>query len=373
MNILIFTSDIGGGHIKAAEAIYEHIKYKNLNYTVKTLNTIDNINPSFNKLLTSSYSECIKKYSNLYGKIYYYAEKNHTPLDVFYSILKSLSKKLLPIILDFKTDIMISTHPFSTQMVSYLKELGNIPEIKLINLLTDYGPHRFWISNNVDAYITASEQMTDDMVQRGVDRNIIYPIGIPVSVNFLKPYDKKDVLNTIGFNENCFTILIMSGSLGVDYVIKIFKLLITINRNLQIIIIAGRNEYLYKKFKRIISNYTGNSIKFHLLGFTKEVSKYMSVCDVIVTKPGGLTLTEAISSNIPIVFFDAMPGQEELNADFIIKNNIGMRITQNQESINKFVELIDNSEILTSLKNNTNKIKKLNFIENLSSIINNLR
>ncbi len=86
---------------------------------------------------------------------------------------------------------MISTHPFSTQMVSYLKELGNIPEIKLFNLLTDYGPHRFWISNNVDAYITASEQMTDDMVQRGVDRNIIYPIGIPVSVNFLKPYDKK--------------------------------------------------------------------------------------------------------------------------------------------------------------------------------------
>lgn len=373
MNILIFTSDLGGGHIKAAESIYEHIKYNNLDYNVKILNPIDHVNPPFNKLLTSSYITIVKKYSNLWGKIYCYTEKDRAPMDIFYSILKSLGKKILPIILDFNPDIIISNHPFPTRMVSHLKDIGNIPGVKLITLLTDYGPHNFWICKNIDAYITASEQMTEDMVQRGIDRNIVYPIGIPVSTNFLKHYDKKEVLNSMGFDENCFTILIMSGSFGIDYVIKIFKLLITINRKLQIIIITGNNEYLYKKFKRIISCYSKDSIKFHLLGFTKEVSKYMSVCDVIVTKPGGLTVTEAIFSNLPIVFFDAVHGQEEANANFIIRNNIGIQISQNHESINKFVELIDNPEILISLKNNINKIKKLNFIENLLSVMNNLK
>lgn len=372
MNILILTSNTGGGHLKATEAIYEHIKYKNLDYNVKIINTLDNINPSFNKLITSFYTECVKKYPDLFGKIYYYSEENHVSINIFNLILKNLAKKLLPIILDFKADIIISTHPFSTQMVSYLKKLKNIPNVKLINLLTDYAPHKFWIYDNVDAYITASEQMVDDMIQRGVNKNLIYPIGIPVSVDFLKPYDKKEVLNSIGFGEDRFTILIMSGSMGVEYVIKIFNLLITINRKLQIIIVTGSNQYLYKKFNTIISNYSGNFIEFLLLGFTKEVSKYMRVSDVIITKPGGLTLTEAIFSELPIVFFDAIPGQEEKNADFIIKNNIGMRITKRQESIDKFVELIDNPKILDLFKNNIEKIKKINFIENLVNIINNL-
>src|SRR5699024_7541394 len=119
-------------------------------------------------------------------------------------------------------------------MVSYLKKIGSIKNVKLINLLTDYAPHKFWIHDYVDAYITASEQMTEDMINRGVDENIIHPIGIPVGVNFLKSYDKNEELKSIGFNESSFTILLMSGSLGVDYVIKVFKLLINLNKDIQI-------------------------------------------------------------------------------------------------------------------------------------------
>lgn len=370
MNILILTSNTGGGHLKATEAICEHVEYKNLNYNIKIINTLEHINHSFNNLITSFYSECTKKYPDLFGKIYYYSEEDHLSINMFNLILKNLSKKFLPVILDFKTDVIISTHPFSTQMVSYLKEIGNIKEVKLINLLTDYAPHKFWIYDNVDAYITASEQMTDDMIERGVKKESIYPIGIPTSVNFLKQYNKNEILNTIGFNKNYFTILIMSGSLGIEYVLKIFKLILTINRNIQIIIITGNNNYLYKKFNDIISKYENKNIKFHLLKFTKEVSKYMSISDVIITKPGGLTTTEAIQSNLPIVFFDAVPGQEEKNGDFILRNNIGMKISTSQDAIDRFTKLIDDPVLLQNMKDNINKIKKVNFIDNLINIIN---
>ncbi len=372
MNILILTSNTGGGHLKASEAIYEHIKLQNLNYDVKTINTLDYVNPYFNKLVTSFYSECVKKYPDLFGKIYYYSESEHVPISIFSLILKNLSKKLLPVINKFKTDIVISTHPFSTEMVSYLKKIGSIKNVKLINLLTDYAPHKFWIHDYVDAYITASEQMTEDMINRGVDENIIHPIGIPVGVNFLKSYDKNEELKSIGFNESSFTILLMSGSLGVDYVIKVFKLLINLNKDIQIIIITGNNDCLYQKFSDLISKCKNTSIKFHLLSFTKNVSKYMKISDVIITKPGGLTTTEAIYSQLPIIFFDAIPGQEEKNADFILKNKIGMRISNSQESINLFEELIDNKSILDEMKENILSVKKINFIDNLIDIMNSL-
>lgn len=372
MNILILTSNTGGGHLKATEAIYEHIKLRNLDYNIKIFNTLDYINPYFNKLITSFYSECIKKYPDLFGKIYYYSEEEHIPVTIFSSILKSLSKKFLPTIEDFNPHIIISTHPFSTEMISYLKENGHIHNSKLINLLTDYAPHKFWIHDYVDAYITASEQMTKDMINRGVNKDIIYPIGIPVGTSFLVSYDKKKTLTSIGFSENRFTILLMSGSLGVDYVLKIFKMIIEIRRPIQIIIITGNNTLLYNKFKTIIKNSNNPFIKFHLLGFTKEVSKYMSISDVIITKPGGLTTTEAIFSNLPIIFFDAVPGQEEKNAEFILNNKMGMRISKSKESIDKFVKLIDDEYLLEEMRNNIISVRKDNFLDNLINIINSL-
>ena len=373
MNILILTSDLGGGHIRATEAINEHLKLKNPNYNIKILNTIDYINPSFNKLITSIYTECVKKYPSLFGKMYYYAEEEHVPINMFSLILKSLSKKLLPIISNFKTDVIISTHPFSTEMVSYLKNDGKIKNTKLINLLTDYAPHKFWIHRHVDAYITATEQMTEDMIKRGVNKNIIYPIGIPVRPIFLNSYERKDVLNSIGFNEDSFTILLMSGSFGVDHVLKIFKILVNLNKELQIIIITGNNNYLYHKFEHLIANNKNKSIKFHLIKYTDNVSKYMKICDVLVTKPGGLTTTEAIFSQLPIIFFDAYPGQEEKNADFILKNKIGMRISDSEENINSFIELIENRQILNKMKENILSIQKQNFIDNLIKIIDTLK
>lgn len=368
MNVLILTSNTGGGHIKASEAIYEQLKHKNLNYNIKCVNTLEYINHSFNKIITSFYNECIKSYPDLFGKIYYYSEADHLSINVFNSILNSLAKKFLPVINEFNTDIIISTHPFSTHMISYLKEIGKIKNIKLINLLTDYAPHKFWIQNNVDAYITATEQMTKDMVDRGVKREIIYPIGIPVSMNFLKSFNKSEVLKGLGLKEDYFTILLMCGSIGVDFVIKIFKEVINIDRELQIIIITGHNKNLYDKFNKIISSYKGK-IKFHLIGFTNEVSKYMNVSDIIITKPGGLTTTEAIQSNLPIVFFDAIPGQEEKNGEFILNNDIGMRISKDKESIEEFISIIDDRELLNKMKDNINKMKKSNFIENLIEII----
>lgn len=369
MNVLILTANYGAGHIKASEAIKEQLKSRNLDFNVTILNLLDYVNHNFNKLTTSWYSETTKKLPNVYGKIYYYTEEDHLPSTVFSLILKSLSNKCLPVINKFNPDVIISNHPFPTEIVSHLKCLGELQNIKLITMLTDYAPHKYWIHDHVDAYITATEQMNEDMVARGVNKDIIYPIGIPVGVKFMNKYSKSNVFPSITFDEDSFTVLLMCGSLGVESVIKVFKRIITLNKRMQIIIVTGNNSYLYKKFKKIISNCSNKNIKFHLLGYTKDIDKFMSVSDVIVTKPGGLTTTEAIFSNLPIIFFDAVPGQEEKNAEFILRNNIGMRISNSDKDLKLFEDLIEDKVKLDQMRKNMLTVKKHNFLDNLVSMI----
>lgn len=372
MNILILTGNFGGGHLKTSEAILEHIKYRNLNHNVQILNLLDYVTHYFNKIITSCYSEAAKRHPNIYGKFYYLAEEEYLPHSVFGLMLKSLSTKYLPAICEFNPDIIISNHPFTTGIVSHLKGLGNLKNVKLINLLTDYAPHKYWIHENVDAYVTATEQMTEDMISRGVNRNIIHPIGIPIGVKFLNKYSKSNVFPSIGFDESRFTVLLMSGSMGIEYVLSVFKSIILLKKKMQIIIITGNNPYLYKKFQKLILNCKNENIKFHLLGFTKDVDKFMSVSDVIITKPGGLTTTEAIFSEIPIVFFDGIPGQEEKNAEFILRNNIGMRISTSEKDLKLFENLIDDEVKLNEFKKSILLVKKPRFMENLISLVENL-
>ncbi len=372
MNILILTGNFGGGHLKTSEAILEHIKYRNLDYNVNILNLLDHVTHHFNKIITSCYSEAAKRYPNIYGKFYYFAEEECLYHSVFGLMLKSLSIKYLPSIEEFEPHVIISNHPFTTGIVSHLKELGHLKNVKLINLLTDYAPHKYWIHENVDAYVTATEQMTDDMISRGVPKSIIHPIGIPIGVKFLNKYSKSNVFPSINFDENRFTILLMSGSMGVEYVLKVFKSIILLEKEMQIIIVTGNNTYLYKKFEKLIRNFNNENIKFHLVGFTKDVDKFMSVSDVIITKPGGLTTTEAIFSQLPIVFFDGIPGQEEKNAEFILRNNIGMRISTSEESLKNFKSLIDDEVKLNEIRKNILLVKKPRFMENLISLIEDL-
>ncbi len=369
MNILILTGNYGAGHVKASEAIKEQLKSRDSKFNVSILNLLDYVNHNFNKLATSWYSETTKKLPKIYGKIYYYAEEDHIPSTIFSLMLKSLSTKCLPVINNFNPDVIISNHPFPTEIVSHLKHLGKLSNVKLINMLTDYAPHKYWIHNYVDAYITATEQMNEDMISRGVNKDIIYPIGIPVEPKFMNRYAKSNVFPSINFDEDNFTILLMCGSMGVESVIKIFKRIITLNKKIQIIIVTGNNSYLYKKFKKIISNCSNKNLKFHLLGYTKDIDKFMSVSDVIVTKPGGLTTTEAIFSNLPIVFFDAIPGQEERNAEFILRNNIGMRISTSDKDLKQFENLIEDKVKLNEMKKNTIAVKKHNFVDNLISLM----
>lgn len=368
MNILILSASTGGGHMRASKAIQSYMMQQDKNIKVEIVDTLKYINPILNKTVTSGYVCLATKTPKLYGKLYYLSNKEHRVKNFVSRVNSIFSNKLLPLIYEYKPDIIITTHPFSTEMVSKLKE-KNIIDIPLLCVMTDYAPHKTWIGSDVDAYIVANDDMINEMVELGVDKKNIYSFGIPIDEVFFQEKDKKAVLEELGLNPELPTILMMAGSFGVTNVFKIYQNIINIDIDIQIIVITGRNQKLYDNFNEIVGS---EGKKTKLIYFTDEVNKYMQASDIIITKPGGLTVTESIACNIPMAIFNAIPGQEEENAEFLVKHNMATRIGDKNSCAEVIVDLLSDRSKLDNMKKACKSFDKNNSSKNILILINDL-
>ena len=368
MNILILSASTGGGHMRASKAIEGYMTQKNKDINVKIVDSLLYISPILNKTVTSGYVYLATKTPRLYGKLYDLTNKDHKLANFVTRLNNIFANKLLPLIDDFKPDVIITTHPFPTEMVSRLKSKREINR-PLICIMTDYAPHKAWINDKVDAYIVANDDMVAKMASEGVDARCIYPYGIPVDEVFFEEKEKQLVIEELGLNKNLPTILMMAGSFGVSNVFEVYENIIDIDLDFQIILVTGRNQKLYKHFEEVIGN---SPKKTKLIYFTDEINKFMQASDIIITKPGGLTVTEALACNIPMAVFDAIPGQEEENAEFLLKHNMAVRIKDGNSCREAIVELLKDGEKLEDMKEACKSFDKNDSTKNIFLLINEL-
>ena len=248
MNILILSASTGGGHMRASKAIESYMLKQDKDINVKIVDSLLYISPILNKTITSGYVYLATKTPKLYGKLYDLSNKDRKFSNFVTRINNIFANKLLPLIDDFKPDVIITTHPFPTEMVSRLK-LKNEINIPLICIMTDYAPHKAWLSEKVDAYIVANDDMVAKMVAQGVSEEHIYPYGIPVDEVFFEEEEKQLVLEELNLDKNLPTILMMAGSFGVANVFDIYANIIDIDLDFQIILVTGKNKKLYNQFK----------------------------------------------------------------------------------------------------------------------------
>lgn len=368
MNILILSASTGGGHMRASKAIEGYMTQQNKDINVKIVDSLLYISPILNKTITGGYVYLATKTPRLYGKLYDLTNKEHKLANFVTRVNNIFANKLLPLIEDFKPDVIITTHPFPTEMVSRLKYKKEI-NIPLICIMTDYAPHKAWINEKVDAYIVANDDMVGKMVSEGVDLKCIYPYGIPVDEVFFEEKEKQLVLEELGLDSNLPTILMMAGSFGVNNVFDVYRNIVDIDLEFQIILVTGRNQRLYNHFEDVIGS---SSKKTKLIYFTNEINKFMQASDIIITKPGGLTVTEALACNIPMAVFDAIPGQEEENAEFLLKHNMAVRIKDGDSCRKAIVELLKDGNKLENMKEACKSFGKNDSTKNIFLLINEL-
>lgn len=372
--ILIFYGSYGGGHLSAARSIKEYIDENYSDTETCMVDCIEYINKALNKVTTKAYSGMAKNAHWMWKKVYSGAEDG-TFAKLNDKAQKVLSIKLNKLIRSYKPDLIISTHPFSSHMCAVLKKKRKIKS-KIATILTDYAPHGQWLMYPayIDYFFVAHNGMKEDLLNRGIKENQIKVTGIPLSNKFLAHYDKEKILSEFGLSINKKTILFFAGGeqgFGKDKIFNILKTLIEKFSSLQIIAIAGKNEKLKQQFDELVEkNNSHEHVK--VLEYTNKVPELMSVSDLVITKPGGLTTTESLASGLPIIVINPIPGQEEENAKFVEDNEVGIWIKKDDNIEDELYKILNSEEKLQSMKINARLLAKKNSTKDICEILLNL-
>lgn len=396
MKVLILSATTGGGHMRAANALKEYILDRSPDSQVEIIDTIQYVSPMLNKTITGGYEYMAKNTPKLFGGMYKSSDKN-TPINKTVSAtMMGMSKRLLPMLEEFSPDVVVTTHAFATEIIASLKTKLGL-HFPVISIITDFAVHKTYINNGVDAYILSSEEMVEQISSRGIDKNMAYPYGIPIKAGFLEDIDREKAFEEEGLDPKLPTVLIMAGSFGVTDVLKIYHKVVKSEAEFQIIVITGKNEKLYETFEKYLSKIDINNTLYQLremyptlkqqrsnyrnsrhlkpskstklLYFTDKVERYMRMSDIIVTKPGGLTVTEAIAADLPMALFKPIPGQEEQNADYLVRNGMAVRLKKDNTCTDAITDLMNSPEKRQTMRENIAKKSHGNSAEKIYSLI----
>ena len=373
MKVLIFYASYGGGHLNAAKSIENCIKTNYTDIDVEMIDCMKYVNKTIEKVTTAAYREMAKKAPWAWGRIYSDAQKG--PLaHITTRSNKIMAIKLLKLLREKKPDLIISTHPFGSQMCSYLKRKNKI-DSKIATIMTDFAPHDQWLVGHeyTDYFFVAHNKMKDYLISKGISENKVFDTGIPISENFQKLYNKKQIFDKYNLDENKFTILFFGGGefgLGKTRTVQIFNNFVdeTKNNNIQIIAISGKNPKMKSAFEEVV-NSNNAEVNVKIIEFSNEVPKLMAISDLVVTKPGGLTTSESLASHLPMIVINPIPGQEEENAEFLESKNIAVWIKKSDNSKEIIKNLLNNKEKINIMKENTKILARPNSTRDICDIL----
>lgn len=367
-NILVVTASMGSGHNKAANAVAEAIKRK---YPVNKINVIDFMSTEtayFNSLVKDIYLKMLDHTPSVYEFFYKFTSdstKGSTIQSVFAHAMK---KDMRELIKKYEADMVICTHPFPCAAASYLKQTGEI-NIPLITVMTDFCVHQFWLYKNIDIYFTANDLLKKEMVNQGLLEERIFVTGIPVGYNFRVDYNRDDLLARFKLEKDKPVALIMGGGLGLGGVKNALCQLERLKKDIQILVITGANVALWSEMNEYAQH---SKHKIFVWGYSHNIQEFMSVATFLISKPGALTISEALTRELPMILHDPIPGPEVDNAKFVSDNGAAIWV-KHQDTLDAVVrEVLSDATILPKLRNNAKVLKKPYASDNIADVIANM-
>lgn len=335
--LLIISLSAGAGHVQAAKALCETAELVLPSTEVVYMDMIDHVSKTVRTTVVEGYDKLIRVAPGLWRAIYDAADEEKRKKQ-FAKVTKMLSRvnarNFYKAVKAVSPDKIICTHSYPAQVLKQSEdlELQNIP---LSLVVTDYDVHKFWFVDGVDNYFCATEKSAWKLRQAG--KTEVTVSGIPISPVF---YQKKDV-SVLKKEENILsnvrTILMLSGGYGMVELDKIImELAESTTEKLQIIAVAGKNEKLKKRLDAIAGRLPKH-IALHPIGWTNKMDVFMRIADVIVTKSGGITTTECLALQKPMIVIDPIPGQEERNAEYLLEQGAGV-VARSTEDLLYYLE-----------------------------------
>ena len=351
--LLLYITEVSGHH-SASLAIEKSLKILSPNLRILNLNAFHYTNPISEKIVNRIYTTVIKRTPKIWDYVYDNLKVKKS-IDKFQDTIHKLNSPKLKRLFDqFQPDIIVCTQAYPCGMVAEFKKAYQ-SKIPLIGVLTDYVPHSYWLYDNVDYYICPSREIGQRLIKKGIPGHKIKALGIPFDPDFTVVVNKTAILEKLNFTSGTKTVLIMGGGQGLGPIKTIVNSLDKVKSDFQEIIVTGTNKKLYKSLKKNLKKYKK---KICLRDYAYNINELMSISDLIITKPGGITISEALSKKLPMLIIKPIPGQETNNTVYLTEQKAAINI-DNPKEINLIVEdLLTNPEKLKRISESCGRIAK---------------
>jgi len=322
--ILLLSVSAGAGHMRAAEAIRAFADAHPAGVEATHLDVMDFVSAGFRKLYTDLYIKLVSNQPALWGYLYQKTDEA-APSALSQKIRRAVERlncrALLAEIKRQRPDAIICTHFLPAELLS--RELGkgrvNVPVWVQV---TDFDLHSMWIVPNMRGYFAANEEIAWRMRERGLAAEAVPVSGIPIMPTFGKPLDRATCAAQFGLDPQRKTFLMMSGGAGLGGLDALAERLLAMDGDFQLIALAGKNQPMLEALQRIAQRHPG---RLFPQGFTHQVERLMACADLVITKPGGLTTSECLAMQLPMIVNSPIPGQEERNADFLLEQGVALK------------------------------------------------
>lgn len=343
--ILFLYVTSSGGHQHAADAICSSLKKTHPSFLTFTIDSLVHSYPILGPVFERFYFELIKYTPQIWDYLYDNENIRRVTREIHALFNTISSPSLSGIIKEYTPDCIVCTQALPCSWAAAQKKKGKLP-IPLIAIVTDYAVHAYWLYHEVDAYLVAHENLKRFLINQGISARKVHVTGIPINTEFSHLPGKIESLRRLGFNEHQPALMIMGGGHGLGPVFSTIRSLLQIPIPLQIFVITGLNKRLFKELK----NKFGKQKKIRVFGYTKQISRIMAAADLLITKPGGLTSSEALAASLPMVIYNPLPGQEQRNTRFLISHGVAEKVNTVDELQESIQELFSHTDTLRKMK-----------------------
>ena len=342
--ILILTCSHGSGHKMVAQTLKESFEARG--HLVSVQDLFDKTNPALNRMIEKSYLLSYSIGSSFYERVYYDVEE-YAHKKFVYNLWHFTSKALLKMINAFKPDCIINTYGYT---ISSILKQKNYPHIKLFTVVTDFCIPKPWIHEDTDRYYVACENVEETLICEGIPKEKILKTGIPIRDAFYAKENRQEIINKYNLDPHKKILIIFAGTYGVLKNIKEICRRTDMMDNLQTIVICGKNRSLQRELE------SENLTNTRVFGFVSDIHEFYTIGDLMVTKPGGITLSEVVTKKIPVILYNPTPGQEGENAQWFKRQGAAV-VANNVTELYLAIDALKDNEIKRfSMKNVLGKI-----------------
>jgi processive 1,2-diacylglycerol beta-glucosyltransferase len=327
--ILLLSASVGVGHLRAAEAVELALRETAPNVFVRNLDVMELTNRAFGRLYARGYLGLMNRAPYVHGYFYDLFDRPvRAPVTRSDRVRLALQwvnlRRFVQILKAEPWDLIINTHFLPAEIVASLRRQGKI-DTPQVTVTTDFDTHRMWVHPPCEHYFTATEEGSRYLQYWGVPGANVSVTGVPIHPVFRRPKDKAACAAKHGLASDRPVVLQMAGGFGVVGPIdKLYATLLQTERPIELVVAAGRNGAIKARLEKIP---TPPRHRVRILPFTNEIDEYMAAADLVVSKPGGLTVAETLARGAVLVMVQPVPGQESRNSDYLLENGAAVKVS----------------------------------------------